>query len=80
MNRSDAPARTLVFSSARVPAVSVYPDSDKVGVYPRDSADAVIFRRGTAVPWGDREDGWNRADYADADPSRDRAASSAIRS
>lgn len=62
MNRSDAPARTLVFSSARVPAVSVYPDSDKVGVYPGDSADDVIFRRGNAVPRSDGEDGWNRAD------------------
>src|SRR5262245_61929902 len=26
-NRSDAPARTLMFSSSRTPAVSVYPDS-----------------------------------------------------
>src|SRR5437763_3651680 len=34
MNRSDAPARTLLFSSARLPAVSVYPDSDKIGVLP----------------------------------------------
>jgi uncharacterized cupin superfamily protein len=32
MNRSEAPARTLMFSSARVPAVSVYPDSDKIAV------------------------------------------------
>jgi uncharacterized cupin superfamily protein len=32
MNRSESPARTLMFSSARVPAVSVYPDSDKIGV------------------------------------------------
>src|SRR5262249_52815206 len=29
-NRGDGPARTLVFSSARGPAVSVYPDSDKL--------------------------------------------------
>ena len=33
MNRSDSPARTLMFSSSRAPAVSVYPDSDKVGVH-----------------------------------------------
>lgn len=33
MNRGDAPARTLMFSSARVPAVSVYPDSDKIGIW-----------------------------------------------
>ena len=30
MNRSESPARTLMFSSSRVPAVSVYPDSDKI--------------------------------------------------
>ena len=33
MNRSGEPARTLLFSSARTPAVSVYPDSDTVGVW-----------------------------------------------
>ena len=31
INRSDSPARTLMFSSSRAPAVSVYPDSDKIG-------------------------------------------------
>jgi uncharacterized cupin superfamily protein len=62
MNRSDAPARTLVFSSARVPAVSVYPDSDKIGVWSGNEADELIFERGTAVPWSHGEDGWNRAD------------------
>src|SRR4029077_19611270 len=39
MNRSGAPARTLMFSSSRTPAVSVYPDSDKIGVFPGDEAD-----------------------------------------
>jgi len=61
MNRSDQPARTLLFSSARVPAVSVYPDSDKIGVWPGNEADDLIFRRGTAVSWSDGEDGWNVA-------------------
>jgi uncharacterized cupin superfamily protein len=61
MNRSDAPARLLLFSDARVPAVSVYPDSDKIGVWPGNEADELIFRRGTAVPWSDGEEGWNRA-------------------
>jgi uncharacterized cupin superfamily protein len=61
MNRSDAPARTLLFSSARVPAVSVYPDSDKIGVWPGNEADELIFRRGTAVPWSDGEEGWEKA-------------------
>jgi uncharacterized cupin superfamily protein len=62
MNRSDSPARTLVFSSARVPAVSVYPDSDKIGVWSGHDPDELIFERGTAVPWSQGEDGWDRAD------------------
>ena len=48
-NRSDSPARILMFSSARVPAVSVYPDSDKIGVWSGNEADAAVFRRSTAV-------------------------------
>jgi uncharacterized cupin superfamily protein len=52
-NRSDAPARTLMFSSSRVPAVSVYPDSGKIGVWPGNEADELVFRRDTAVPWQD---------------------------
>jgi uncharacterized cupin superfamily protein len=61
MNRSESPARTLMFSSARVPAVSVYPDSDKIGVFPGDEQNELIFRRGTAVPWADGEEGWDKA-------------------
>ena len=61
MNRSQSPARTLMFSRSRVPAVSVYPDSDKIGVWPGDEADELIFRRSTAVPWSDGEEGWNEA-------------------
>jgi hypothetical protein len=40
-----------MFSSARVPAVSVYPDSNKIGVWPGDVENELIFRRDTAVPW-----------------------------
>jgi uncharacterized cupin superfamily protein len=61
MNRSDAPARTLMFSSARVPAVSVYPDSNKIGVWPGDEENALVFRRDSAVPWSDGEEGWDEA-------------------
>ena len=50
-----------MFSSSRVPAVSVYPDSNKIGVWPGDEADALFFRRGTAVPWSDGEEGWDKA-------------------
>ncbi len=62
MNRSDAPARTLVFSSSRLPAVSVYPDSNKIGVWPGNEADDLIFRRDTAVAWAEGEEGWDKAD------------------
>jgi hypothetical protein len=61
MNRSDAPARTLMFSSARVPAVSVYPDSDKIGVWSGNEPDELIVKRTTAVPWSEGEEGWHVA-------------------
>jgi uncharacterized cupin superfamily protein len=61
MNRSESPARTLMFSNSRVPAVSVYPDSDKILVGLGGDADELIFKRGTAVPWSDGEEGWEKA-------------------
>jgi uncharacterized cupin superfamily protein len=61
MNRSGAPARALMFSSSRAPAVAVYPDSDKVGVFADDSSE-LFFTRGTAVPWAEGEEGWQNAD------------------
>jgi len=62
MNRASSPARTLLFSSSRVPAVSVYPDSDKIGVWSGNESDELIFERGSAVPWSHGEEGWDRAD------------------
>jgi uncharacterized cupin superfamily protein len=44
-NRSGAPAQILMFSSAREPSVAVYPDSDKIGVWPGREEDHVILRR-----------------------------------
>jgi uncharacterized cupin superfamily protein len=61
MNRSDAPARTLMFSSSRTPAVSVYPDSDTIGVWSGHEADDLVFERRTAVPWAHGEEGWQKA-------------------
>jgi uncharacterized cupin superfamily protein len=61
MNRGSSPARTLLFSSARAPAVSVYPDSDTIGVWAGGEND-LVFQRGTAVPWAHGEEGWNKAD------------------
>jgi len=62
MNRSESPARTLLFSRARGPAVSVYPDSDTIGVFPGDDLNDLVFERGTAVPWAHGEKDWNKAD------------------
>ncbi len=62
LNRSDAPARTLLFSTrGRGYAVSVYPDSDTIGVWAGDDND-LVFERGTAVPWAHGEEGWQKAD------------------
>jgi uncharacterized cupin superfamily protein len=61
MNRGDTTARVLLFSKVDVPAVSVYPDSDKIGVWADADDEAFFFKRGTAVEWAEGEDGWNRA-------------------
>jgi len=45
-NRAEQTARILMFSSAREPAVAVYPDSDKIGVWPGNDEDRVMLRRG----------------------------------
>ena len=44
-NSSDANAYVLMFSSAHEPAVAVYPDSEKIGVWPGNPADNVMLRR-----------------------------------
>ena len=56
INRSQSPARTLMFSSSRTPAVSVYPDSDKIGVWAGEQKNDLVFSRGTAVPWSETWD------------------------
>ena len=44
-NSGQASARIIMFSSAREPAVAVYPDSDKIGVWPGNPDDQVILHR-----------------------------------
>jgi uncharacterized cupin superfamily protein len=41
-------ARLLMWSSSREPAVAVYPDSDKIGVWPGNDADKIMVRRADA--------------------------------
>jgi uncharacterized cupin superfamily protein len=63
MNRGDSPARTMLLSTGHGPAVSVYPDSNKVGVWPGAfDQNGLIFVRDSAVPWSHGEDGWDRAE------------------
>jgi uncharacterized cupin superfamily protein len=50
-NRSNAPARTLMFSAARSPSVVVYPDTDTIGVFVAGESNETVFRQSTAVPW-----------------------------
>jgi uncharacterized cupin superfamily protein len=47
-NRGSEPARVLMFSSAREPAVAVYPDSDKMGVWTPDNENHIMVRRADA--------------------------------
>ena len=44
-NRTTPSARVMMFSSAREPAVAVYPDSDKIGAFPPNPDDRVMMRR-----------------------------------
>lgn len=48
-NETDEPVRVLMFSDVVHPAVTVYPDSDKVGVYTGHSDDDLVVRRASAV-------------------------------
>jgi uncharacterized cupin superfamily protein len=56
MNRSsETTVRLLMLSTTIEPAVAVYPDSDKIGVWPGDRRDHVIVQRDSSVDYWDRE-------------------------
>jgi uncharacterized cupin superfamily protein len=55
-NLGETTTRVLMFSSAREPSVAVYPDSDKIGVWPGNDDDRVMLRRADgAVEYYDGE-------------------------
>ena len=54
-NDSDAPARVLMWSTVVLPTATVYPDSEKVGVWTGNKADDVMVRRESGVDYFDRE-------------------------
>ena len=57
LNATDEPVRILVLSTKRVPAVAVYPDSDKIGVWPLagDATDRIFARRDSVVDYWEGE-------------------------
>jgi uncharacterized cupin superfamily protein len=54
-NATEEPVRIVVFSTKQSPAVAVYPDSDKLGIWIAGSEDSVIVRRDSAVDYWEGE-------------------------
>jgi uncharacterized cupin superfamily protein len=54
-NGTDEPVRVVILSTKAFPAVAVYPDSDKIGVWTGNEADEVMVRRESGVEYWDRE-------------------------
>jgi uncharacterized cupin superfamily protein len=52
-NATDAAVRVLILSTKRMPGAVVYPDSDKIGVWPvaGDATDRILVRRDSAVDY-----------------------------
>ena len=54
-NRTDETARYLILSTQHEPSVAVYPDSDKIGVWPGGERDNLMVRRESVVDYWDGE-------------------------
>ncbi|HEV2791234.1 MAG TPA: hypothetical protein VGV69_08055, partial [Solirubrobacterales bacterium] len=54
-NETEKTARVLMFSTVVLPTATVYPDSDKVGVWTGNSEADVIVRRESKVDYGEGE-------------------------
>jgi uncharacterized cupin superfamily protein len=54
-NETEEPVRVLMFSEVVYPTVTVYPDSDKVGVYTEGRADNMIVKRSSGVGYFEGE-------------------------
>jgi uncharacterized cupin superfamily protein len=54
-NRGEENVKMLLVSTRRMPAVAVYPDSDKIGVFTEDRRDDVMVRRRSGVDYWDGE-------------------------
>jgi uncharacterized cupin superfamily protein len=53
-NREATTARLLMTSTRQTPAIAVYPDSDKIAIFPGDDGDRLMMRRDT-LPYYDGE-------------------------
>jgi uncharacterized cupin superfamily protein len=49
-------ARVLMTSTKQTPAIAVYPDSDKVAIFPGDDRDRLMMRRATLDYWDGETD------------------------
>ncbi len=54
-NDSAETARVIMWSEVVWPTATVYPDSDKVGVYVGEGEESLVFRRANAVEYFDGE-------------------------
>jgi uncharacterized cupin superfamily protein len=54
-NDTDSPVRVLMWSSVIYPAATVYPDSDKIGIWTGNKEDDLMARRESGVEYFDRE-------------------------
>jgi uncharacterized cupin superfamily protein len=50
-NETGEVVRVLMYSTVSPTAVSVYPDSDKIGVWVENADDKLLFRRSTAIDY-----------------------------
>jgi uncharacterized cupin superfamily protein len=54
-NETEEPARVLMFSTVVIPTATVYPDSDKVGIWTGGKETDVLVRRSSRVEYYDGE-------------------------
>jgi uncharacterized cupin superfamily protein len=50
-NETDETVRVLMYSAVTYPAATVYPDSDKIGIWTGNKADDVMVKRSSAVSY-----------------------------
>ena len=54
-NKSDGTVRVMILSTKGDPAIAVYPDSDKIGIFSGNDADQVMVRRESNVGYWEGE-------------------------